>query len=151
MAITVCSPEMPFDKRLIMANLWLFKPLVERNLAASPSTNHGIRATTAATIVEGGFKENVLPTWARAVVHFRPLPGDSIERVVSHVVDVVNDPRVRVNRFGISNSEPSAVSDIKAAGYQIIQRTMRQVFSEALVAPALCRRDRLGTLCGVIG
>jgi carboxypeptidase PM20D1 len=132
------GPEMPFSRRLVMANLWLFRPLVERSLAASPSTNVGVRTTTAATIIEGGIKENALPSRARAVVNFRPLPGDSSERVIAHVVEVVNDPRVKVNRFGVSNSEPSAVSDIDAAGFQAIQRTLRQVFPEMLIAPSLC-------------
>lgn len=132
------GPEMPFGKRLVMANLWLFKPLVERKLSASPSTNAGIRTTTAATIIEGGVKENVLPSRGRAVVNFRLLPGDSSERVVAHVGGVVNDVRVKVNRFGASNSEPSAVSNIDEAGFQIIQRTLRQVFPEIVVAPALC-------------
>ena len=132
------GPEMPFSKRLVMANLWLFKPLVERKLSMSAATNAGVRTTTAATIIDAGVKENVLPSRARAVVNFRLLPGDSIERVFSHVVEVINDPRVKVNKFGVSNSEPTAISDINALGFQIIQRTMRQVFPEALVAPALC-------------
>jgi carboxypeptidase PM20D1 len=132
------GPEMPFSKRLVMANLWLFKPLVERKLSASPSTNAGIRTTTAATIIDGGLKENVLPSSARAVVNFRPLPGDSIDRVVAHVDDVINDPRIKVNRFGDSNNEASAVSNVNAAGFEIIQRTLRQVFPEVLVAPGLC-------------
>lgn len=132
------GPEMPFSKRLVMANLWLFKPLVARKLSTSPATNAGVRTTTAATIIEAGVKENVLPSRARAVVNFRPLPGDSIERVIAHVVEVINDPRVKVKKFGISNSEPTAISDVNASGFQIIQRTMRQVFPEALVAPALC-------------
>lgn len=131
------GPEMPFGKRLVMANLWLFKPLVERKLSASPNTNAAIRTTTAATIIEGGLKENVLPSRARAVVNFRILPGDSIERVSSHVRETINDPRIKVNKFGVIASEPSAVSDINAAGFQIIQRTIRQLFPEVSVAPAL--------------
>jgi carboxypeptidase PM20D1 len=131
------GPEMPFGKRLVMANLWLFKPLVERKLSALPSTNAGIRTTTAATIIEGGVKENVLPGSARAVVNFRISPGDSIERVVAHVKEVINDPRVRVSRFGAIASEPSPVSSMSAMGFQVIQRTVRQLFPETLVAPAL--------------
>lgn len=129
--------EMPFGKRLVMANLWLFKPLVERKLSESPSTNAGIRTTTAVTIVEGGLKENVLPGRARAVVNFRILPGDSIERVISHVRETINDPRIKVNRFGFTASEPSPVSSTDATGFQMIQRTIRQLFPEVLVAPAL--------------
>lgn len=130
------GPEMPLGSRLVMANLWLFKPLVERKLAASPSTNSSIRTTTAPTIIEGGLKENVLPNRARAVVNFRIRPGDSIESVLSHVRETVNEPHIKVNKFG-TLSEPSPVSSIDALGFQVIQRTIRQSFPEALVAPAL--------------
>jgi carboxypeptidase PM20D1 len=131
------GPEMPFGRKLVMANLWLFKPLVERKLSAAPSTNAGIRTTTAATIIEGGLKENVLPSTARAVVNFRILPGDSIERVMSHVSETINDPRIKVSRFGPFASEPSPASSVNAMGYQIIEKTIRQLFPEVLVAPAL--------------
>jgi carboxypeptidase PM20D1 len=131
------GPEMSFGKRLVMANLWLFKPLVERKLTASPSTNAAIRTTTAATIIEGGLKENILPSSARAVVNFRILPADSIERVVSHVREVVADPRVKIHRFGVLVAEPSPISRIDATGFQNIQMTIRQLYPEVLVAPAL--------------
>src|SRR5215208_933549 len=39
------GPEMPFGKKLVFANLWLFKPLVERQLAASTSMNASTRTT----------------------------------------------------------------------------------------------------------
>lgn len=131
------GPEMPFGKRMAIANLWLFKSLVERTLSASPSTNAAIRTTTAATIVEAGLKENVLPTKARAVLNFRILPGDSIERVISHVNETINDPRVKINRFGTTASEPSSISSANSMGFQLIQRTIRGLMPEAVVAPAL--------------
>lgn len=131
------GPEMPFFKKLVMANLWLFEPLVKRKLSDTPVTNAHIRTTTAATIIEGGFKENVLPSRARAVVNFRILPSDSIERVVSHTNEVVADPRVKISRFGVTASEPSPVSDTNSASFQTIQRTVRQVYPDVLVAPAL--------------
>jgi carboxypeptidase PM20D1 len=56
---------------------------------------------------------------------------------MSHVSETVNDPRVKVTRFGAFASEPSFVSDINGAGFQIIQRTIRGLFPEVLVAPAL--------------
>ncbi len=61
------APEMQFSNRLAMANLWLFAPLVERQLAAKPSTDAWIRTTTAPTVIAGGVKDNVLPARARAV------------------------------------------------------------------------------------
>ncbi len=131
------GPEMPFGRKLVFANLWLFKPLVERQLSSLPAMNAGLRTTTAVTVIEGGVRDNVLPTRARAVVNFRILPGDSIEGVVAHVRDTVNDTRVKIARHGAPASEPSAVSSTSTPGFEILQRTVRQVFPDVVAAPAL--------------
>jgi carboxypeptidase PM20D1 len=130
--------EMPFGKRLVFANRWLFGPLVERQLAASPSTDATIRTTTAPTMFEGSVKDNVLPARARAVVNFRILPGDSIRGVLEHVRSVVADPRVTVRpvpAFGLA--EPSPVSSTSSPAYTALVRTIRQIFPTAVVAPFL--------------
>jgi carboxypeptidase PM20D1 len=132
------GPEMPFGSRLVMANLWLFAPLVERKLSARPNTNAAIRTTSAATMFSAGIKENILPSEARAIVNFRILPGDSIKGVLEHVESVVDDPRVKVEKLEASSGEPSDISNVDAAGFLTIQRTLRQVFPEVLIAPALC-------------
>jgi carboxypeptidase PM20D1 len=130
------GPEMSFGKRLVFANLWLFKPLVLRQLAASPAMSAALHTTTAATIIEGGVKENVLPTRARAVVNFRISPGNSIESVIAHVKDAIADSRVKINKYGVSAWEPSNISDINSPNFQALERTVRQVFPKVLVAPA---------------
>jgi carboxypeptidase PM20D1 len=130
------GPEMSFGNKLVFANLWLFRPLVERRLAAAPSTNAAIRTTTAATMIEGGVKENVLPSKASAVVNFRILPGDSIQSVTDHAVRAINDPRVKVARYGDTANEPSPVSSIDSTAYQVLQRTIRQLFQGTVVAPS---------------
>jgi carboxypeptidase PM20D1 len=129
------GPVMPFAGRLVFANLWLFRPLVVRQLAAAPTMNAMVRTTTAVTILEGGIGENVLPTSARAVANFRVLPGDSIEDVINHVVGAVDDPRVRVTRHGDVASEPSPVSSTSAPAWHLLERTIREVFPGVMVAP----------------
>ncbi|NMO22404.1 M20/M25/M40 family metallo-hydrolase, partial [Pyxidicoccus fallax] len=130
------GPEMPFGMRLVFANLWLFEPLVVRQLTAQPSTNAAVRTTTAATMFEGSVKDNVLPSRARAVVNFRVLPGDTVEGVLEHVRRVVDDSRVKVGVMGFQ-SEPSPVSRTDTEAWSVLQRSIRQVFPEALVAPYL--------------
>jgi len=130
------GPEMPFGMRLVFANRWLFGPLVERQLAAAPSTDATLRTTTAATVIRGGTQDNVLPSSARAVVNFRILPGDSIAGVLAHVREVVDDPRVQVRTAGFG-SEPSPVSGTETAGFRAIRRSIRQTFPDAVVAPYL--------------
>ncbi|MBZ4420577.1 M20 family peptidase [Myxococcus sp. RHSTA-1-4] len=130
------GPEMPFGMRLVFANLWLFEPLVVRQLAARPSTNAAVRTTTAATMFEGSVKDNVLPARARAVVNFRTLPGDTVQGVLEHVRRVVDDPRVKVGTLGFI-SEASPVSRTDTEAWSVLQRSIRQVFPETLVAPYL--------------
>jgi carboxypeptidase PM20D1 len=131
------GPEMGLANRVALANLWLFGPLVERRLAAAPATNALIRTTTAPTIIEGSVKENVLPARARAVVNFRIRPGDSVQGVLDHVRAVVDDPRVAVTALQTTVSEPSPESSVTSEAFATIGRTIRQVFSGALVAPSL--------------
>ncbi|HEX2189257.1 MAG TPA: peptidase dimerization domain-containing protein, partial [Longimicrobiaceae bacterium] len=130
------GPEMPLGMRLVFANRWLFGPLLERRLAASPSTDAALRTTTAATVFHAGTKDNVLPARARAVVNFRVLPGDSVAGVLAHVRRVVDDPRVEARALGFA-SEPSPVSGTETEGFRTIQRTIRQTFPDAIVAPYL--------------
>ena len=87
---------MSFGRRVLFANRWLFDPLIERQLAESPTTDATLRTTTAVTMLEGSPKDNVLPARARAVVNFRILPGDSVSGVLEHVRRVIDDPRVEI-------------------------------------------------------
>ncbi len=130
------APEMPFGPRLMLANLWLFGPLLERQSAGDPAGNARIRTTTAPTIFQAGIKENVLPHEARAVVNFRTLTGDTIPKVLQHVREVVG-PGIRVQATGNANVEASPESDVRAPEFGLIQRTLVQIFPRVIVAPNL--------------
>ena len=135
--LEVLGPEMRFPYNMIFANMWLLGPVVEDQLSSSPETDATIRTTIAPTMLQGSDRENVLPKRASAVVNFRLMPGDSSDSVIKRVKTVINDPRVTVNIFGGGTVEASPVSSTKSASYQTMARTIRQVFPDALVAPAL--------------
>lgn len=130
------APEMPFVPRLFLSNLWLFAPLAERTFAEDPAGNSRIRTTTAATIVNAGVKENVLPHEARAVVNFRILPGDSVADVLEHVRAEAG-PEIQVSPRQATAAEPSAESDVESPAFRLIQTTIVQVFPGTLVSPNL--------------
>jgi carboxypeptidase PM20D1 len=135
--VEALAPHMSFTMRMVFANQWLFRPVIESQMSASPSTNASIRTTTAATMFEAGVKENVLPTRARAVVNFRIMPGDSVASVVEHARRTVNDTRVEIHPLAGFGSEPSPVSPTDTFGYHSIETSIRTVFPEVLVAPGL--------------
>ena len=99
--------------------------------------NAAIRTTIAPTIFNAGTKENVLPQKATAMVNFRLLPGDSIEYVIEHVKESIDDPRVMVTLSSHHPQEASKVTNIETQSYQMLQRTVRQVFPQSIVAPYL--------------
>lgn len=130
------APEMPWGHRLVLANLWLFDPLVRRQLSQSPLTNALIRTTLAPTILQAGIAENVLPSEAAATVNLRLLPGDSIAAATERVRRTIADPRIAVAPLAV-RSEASAVADPDVAAFQAVSRTIRQIAPDAVVAPGL--------------
>lgn len=130
------APEMGGFQRVALSNLWLFGPVVQAQLEKGASTNAMLRTTTALTVVKAGNAENVIPGLAEAVVNFRLLPGDTIASVTDHVKQKAGSDRFELMALP-GAAEPSPVSPTQSASYQLINRTMRQLFPDVLVAPGL--------------
>ncbi len=130
------GPEMPFLPRVIFANQWLFKPVIINIYEGSNAGNAAIRTTTAPTIISAGYKDNVIPAKAEAVVNFRMIPGETSDDVIQHVRRAVSDDRVKISIVG-HTQEASPVSPIDFRGFEMIHTTIRQVFPEVMVNPML--------------
>ncbi|HVB38699.1 MAG TPA: M20/M25/M40 family metallo-hydrolase, partial [Vicinamibacterales bacterium] len=52
------APELPWARRLVLANRWLFDPLLVNRLLLEPQTAATVRTTTAPTIFQSGIKDN---------------------------------------------------------------------------------------------
>jgi len=128
------APEMPLIARIPLANLWAFRPLIVRALQKNDRIGATLRTTTAATMVSGSPKENVLPIVARGLVNFRILPGDTPEMVLDHVRRTVDDTIVHVEGRG---REASPVADYKAPEFMVVEKTILQLFPRAVPVPFL--------------
>jgi carboxypeptidase PM20D1 len=129
------TPEMSVINRMVFANLWLFNHMVTARLQKSPTTNAMVRTTTAPTMLKGSPKDNVLATEATATINFRILPGDSVDSVVKHVRNVIDDSHIQIKT--LTADEPSRVSDVTSKSYDLLADTIRSVFPECVVAPTL--------------
>ena len=134
------APEMGGFSRVALSNLWLFGPVVQKQLEGAASTNSMLRTTTALTIVNAGNKENVLPGRAEATVNFRILPGDTKEQVMQHVKTQVGAV-VDADKFELfalpGADDASKVAPTESAQYRLLNKTIREVFPGVLVAPGL--------------
>ena len=130
------APEMSGINRVALSNLWLFKPLLLREFAKSGPTEATVRTTTALTIFNAGDKDNVLPGHAEAMVNFRLLPGDTQASVTEHVRDTIRNERISIKPFP-ANADPPPVTGTASPAYQMLNRTIREVFPDVVVAPGL--------------
>ena len=130
------AAQVPWTWRIVLANRWLFDPLILDRLALTPATNAMIRTTCVPTLIAGGVKENVLPSQATATVNCRLLPGDTVAEVTAHLREVIGDPAVTVTPSGAVR-ESSPVADSKSESFTMLRKGVQEVFPEVVVAPSL--------------
>ena len=128
------ASEVSFGQRVILANQWLFAPLIKKALAETKSGNASLRTTTAPTIFRAGVKDNVLPIDATATVNFRLLPGDTVEGVISRVKEIIANDSISVTILGKGNN-PVPLSSTQTTGFTTIHETIQSIFPHVLVAP----------------
>ncbi|KAF5903454.1 N-fatty-acyl-amino acid synthase/hydrolase PM20D1 [Clarias magur] len=124
---------LPF--RFVMSNLWLFIPLMSRVMERKPDMNAFVRTTTAVTMFNSGVKVNILPSSAEAFVNLRIHSAQTLQEVMELIESTISDDRVKVNL--ISGFDPLPVSSFgeQSFGFQIIKKTILDMFPEVTVAP----------------
>jgi acetylornithine deacetylase/succinyl-diaminopimelate desuccinylase-like protein len=101
---------------------------------ASPMWNSMMRDTIAPTILQAGFRGNVIPSEAHAVLNIRLVPGDTIDVLVNELKKLVNDPQVHFEitpEGGLAAPNSSLESDF----FTLITRVSAQEFGGAPVIP----------------
>ncbi|XP_067913450.1 N-fatty-acyl-amino acid synthase/hydrolase PM20D1-like isoform X1 [Heterodontus francisci] len=132
------SSQLRFPLNVVMANLWLFAPLVSRMMETKPSTNSIIRTTTAVTEFHAGVKANVIAPSARATVNFRLHPVHKLQQLLNQIQNIISDERVKIEVLDHHPSLPMSSYDDTSFGYQVIKGTIGNIFPEVAVAPGLC-------------
>ncbi len=134
------APEMHGLNRIALSNLWLFSGLVKHDLEKNDATRALLHTTTALTMSNAGNKENVLPGIAEATLNFRLLPGDNADLVLrelqQQIKQVITESEftIKVMPRAVNASKVSASN---SAQYQLLSRTIREIFPNTIVAPGL--------------
>lgn len=134
--LATVAPEMRGVDRVVLSNLWLLKPLLLREFEKSGPSEANVRTTTALTIFKAGEQDNVLPGNAEATVNFRLLPGDTQASVTEHVRRTIDNDRIAIAPYP-GNTDPPPVTAADGPSYTALNRTIREVFPDVLVAPGL--------------
>lgn len=133
--LSIIAPYVPFPQRLLLANLWLTEPIVDRFIALNPEGEARLHTTIAPTMIQGGVKDNVLPPEARATINFRLHPRDTIASTIEHVRKAIDDPKVDVVALNETQEEASPVADIHGSAYRYLVQQIQESFNGIPVAP----------------
>jgi acetylornithine deacetylase/succinyl-diaminopimelate desuccinylase-like protein len=72
-------------------------PAVQRYLAANePQRYSMLRTSVAPTMIQGGFRANVIPSEAEATLDIRMTPGEDADKFFTAMAKVIGDPAVKI-------------------------------------------------------
>ena len=132
------APYTSFFYRIIFSNIWLFKQGILYFLKGAPETQAALRTTTAFTIINGGFKENVMPSKATVTVNHRLHSHEDIEDVLRRYKDLLKDftgVTVKLREGWKNNATPISPYGSKDLAYQAVKASINKVFKNSIVAP----------------
>ncbi len=125
-----------FLYRMIFANLWIFKGVL--NMLAKKNggeMNALLRTTVAFTQASGSEAPNVIPPKARLVANLRLNPEDSIFSATEYIRRTVNNNAVELTVLG--GMEPSRVSVTDCEAYRRVESAVGNTWKGSIVSPYL--------------
>lgn len=128
--------ESTFVYRMIFANLWCFKGVLDMICKKSGGElNALMRTTMAFTQMQGSKAPNVIPPSASMLSNIRINPADSIEGVKSYIGGVIGDDRIKLTES--SAMEPSRISRTDCEGWERVVNAVEGTWPGCIVAPYL--------------
>lgn len=126
-----------FAYRLIFANLWLFRPVLDSICKnAGGELNALVRTTVAATQMRASAANNVLAPEAEIGLNVRLIGGDDSDAAIERLRGIVSNPDISFRRG--TCSEPCAYSQTEgSAGWEKLKNAVSQTWPEAIVSPYL--------------
>ncbi len=130
------GPELSFVNKMAFAIQWLFEKLIIQKYQVTNTGNALVTSTSAATLLQSGMKENVIPMIAKATINFRLLPGDDDKTVRDYLKNTIADDRIEIS-ISEDFSPATSISPIDNKAYKAISKTIKEVFNNTIVAPSL--------------
>lgn len=95
-----------------------------------------MRTSVVPTVMDAGFRKNVIPSEASAILDIRMLPDEDVEGFYELLADVIDDPRVSIVPEDIYR--PAAPpSELDNEMFQTLERVARSMYPEVTVLPTM--------------
>ena len=111
---------------------------IQRYLAEHDPGNYSVlRTSIVPTIINAGFRSNVIPSQAEATLDIRALPDEDMGRLYDAIRREINDPAVEVLPSERDHREASAPSRLDSEMFRVLERTQRRMYPGAITIPAM--------------
>jgi carboxypeptidase PM20D1 len=125
-----------FGLKIVFANLWLFKPVLDLICKASGGElNALVRTTTAFTQMQGSNGRNVLPAEAYLISNMRLNPADTVESATAYLQKAVADDSVEITV--LESFQPSPISEPACDSGNKVAAAVAQTWPSCIVSPYL--------------
>ena len=94
------------------------------------------RTAVVPTVIDAGFRRNVIPSEASAILDIRMLPDENIEAFYEQLADVIDDSRVEIVPERIYRPAAPA-SDIDNEMFRVLENVALRMYPEATVLPIM--------------
>jgi len=125
-----------FLYRMIFANLWCFRPVLDMICKKSGGElNAMMRTTCAFTEMRGSSANNVIPPKATVGANLRLIGGETTESALEYVRKTVGNPEIQVEK--VHGMNPSKFSETEGYGWDTVKKAIAETWPEAVISPYL--------------
>jgi acetylornithine deacetylase/succinyl-diaminopimelate desuccinylase-like protein len=96
-----------------------------------------LRTSVVPTMIQGGFRTNVIPSQAEATLDIRALPDENMDQLCAEIKRVVADPSVELVTNATRNRPIAPPSSIDSELFRALERTQKSMFPDAVTIPVM--------------
>lgn len=111
---------------------------VQQYLAVNePQRYSMLRTSIVPTIINGGFRVNVIPSEAEATLDVRALPDEDLDKLYAEMRKVIADPAVKIEHVPGNDRPAGAPSRLDTEMYRALEQVSKRMFAGVTVLPTL--------------
>jgi acetylornithine deacetylase/succinyl-diaminopimelate desuccinylase-like protein len=111
---------------------------IQEYLAQHEIANYSIlRTTIAPTVIRGGFRSNVIPSEAEAVLDIRALPDEDLPRLWAELRRIIADPNIEVKPLETATRPAAPPSGTDTEMFRALEHAQRKLFPGSITLPAM--------------
>ncbi|MDH3374214.1 MAG: M20/M25/M40 family metallo-hydrolase [Gammaproteobacteria bacterium] len=132
---TVSSPDDAF-RYLNVENPDETQSIQQHFLENYPYHYSILRTSVVPTVIEAGFRKNVIPSEASAMLDIRMLPDEDVGGFYEQLAEVIDDQRIEIvpERIYRPAAPPSGIDN---AMFESLERVANRMYPEAIVLPTM--------------